>query len=178
MNYKISDLEDNNYFNRLLERWLGIPRLWRIFLITVTVLLLLFALTWVSRGARKHERIAALTPSLVAGLAPRGGVFRQRTAAQLEVGNLYEAARRRVRDRFDVLGATPGPSGRMPPILTANDLPDGPMLYQSVRWLWMIGFADTPTVVSPTDWDHLNALLERATTRAARGDWSFGQEVD
>ena len=83
-----------------------------------------------------------------------------------------------VRDRFEALGAKPGQSGRMPPILTANDLPDGPMLYQHIRWLWLIGYADTPTVVSPSDWDRLNALLERATTRAARGDWSFGQEVE
>jgi hypothetical protein len=178
INYRISELEDSNYFDRVLAGWLGISRLWRMFIISVTVIFLIFAMRWIGRGARRHERASALTPSLIAGLAPRGGVFRQRTTAQLEVGNLYEASRRRVRDRFDVLGAGPGQSGRMPPLLTANDLPDGPILYQSIRWLWLIGYAETPTAISPADWDRLNVLLERATTRAARGDWSFGQKVD
>jgi hypothetical protein len=103
--------------------------------------------------------------------------MRQRTAAQIEVGNLYEAARRRVRSRFDILGGRPGPSGEMPPVLTANDLPDGPLLHQSIRWLWAVGYGETPVSISPGEWDRVNAILERLTARASRGDWSFGQDV-
>ena len=103
--------------------------------------------------------------------------MRQRTASQIDVGNLYDAARRRVRDRFDALGGRPGPSDKIPPILTANDLPDGPLLYQSIRWLWALGYGATPLAVPPADWDRTNILLERVTARAARGDWSFGQEA-
>jgi len=77
-----------------------------------------------------------------------------------------------------VLGGRPGGSGQMPPVLTANDLPDGPLLYQSVRWLWALGYGQTPLAVPPADWDRTNVLLERVTARAARGDWSFGQDAD
>jgi hypothetical protein len=176
-NGMIREAEEQNFFNRVLESWFGFPRLVRMFLIVVTIVFILFALRWLRRGFRKAEPGATLTKNVQAGLLPRGGVLKQRTAAQFEVGNLYEAARRRVRSRFDVLGARPGSDGKMPPVLTANDLPDGPMIYQTVRWLWGIGYAETPVTVAPTEWDRVNALLERVTARAARGDWSFGQDV-
>jgi hypothetical protein len=173
----IREAEEQNFFNRVLESWYGFPRLVRIFLIIVTIVFILFALRWLRGGYRKVEPGTTLTKNVQAGLLPRGSVLKQRTAAQFEVGNLYEAARRRVRSRFDVLGGRPGSNGKMPPVLTANDLPDGPMIYQTVRWLWAIGYAETPLTVAPTEWDRVNALLERMTARAARGDWSFGQDV-
>src|SRR5262249_16936105 len=153
------------------------PRLVRMFLIVVTIVFILFALRWLRRGFRKAEPGATLTKNVQAGLLPRGGVLKQRTAAPFEVGNLYAAPRRRARTRFDVLRGRPASDGKMPPVLTANDLPDGPMIYQTVRWLWGIGYAETPVTVAPTEWDRVNALLERVTARAARGDWSFGQDV-
>jgi hypothetical protein len=174
----VEEAQERDVFNRFLDRWLGFPRLVRLFLTVVTVLFILACLRRLVRGYRKAEPTATLTPAARDSLLPRGGVVRQRTAAQLEVGNLYEAARRRVRERFDVLGGRPILSGQMPPILTANDLPDGPLLYQSVRWLWTLGYGETPLAVPPADWDRTNVLLERVTARAARGDWSFGQEAN
>jgi hypothetical protein len=173
----IKEADEHDFFNRVLESWFGFPRLVRMFLIVVTIVFILFALRWLRRGYRKAEPGATLTKNVQTGLLPRGGVLKQRTAAQFEVGNLYEAARRRVRSRFDVLGARPASDGKMPPVLTANDLPDGPIIYQTVRWLWGIGYAETPVTVAPTEWDRVNALLERVTARAARGDWSFGQDI-
>jgi len=173
----VDEAQKQDVFNRFLERALGLPRLLRMFLTVVTILFVLACLRRLVRGYRKAEPAATLTPAARDSLLPRGGVVRQRTAAQIEVGNLYEAARRRVRERFDVLGARPGASGQMPPILTANDLPDGPLLYQSVRWLWALGYGETPLAVPAGDWDRTNVLLERVTARAARGDWSFGQET-
>ncbi len=169
--------EENNYFNRMLESWFGFPRLVRVFLFLVTIVFAVFALRWLRRGFRKVEPSSTITKSVQSGLLPRGGVLRQRTAAQVEVGNLYEAARRRVRSRFDVLGARPGSDGKMPPVLTANDLPDGPLIYQTIRWLWTIGYGESPVTVAPSEWDRVNALLERVSARAAGGDWSFGQNV-
>ncbi|HVK11352.1 MAG TPA: hypothetical protein VM597_21455, partial [Gemmataceae bacterium] len=93
------------------------------------------------------------------------------------VGNLYEAARRRVRDRFDRLGGAAGRDGQMPPVLVANDVRDAELLRSAVAWLWPIGYGDVPIPVPPTEWDRVNALLERLTRRAAVGDWSFGVEV-
>jgi hypothetical protein len=110
-------------------------------------------------------------------LLPRGGILRQRTAAQIEVGNFYEAGRRRVRSRFDVLGGRPAADGRMPAVLTANDLPDSPLLRQTISWIWLVGYGESPVAISAGEWDRLNALLERVTARAARGDWSFGVEA-
>jgi hypothetical protein len=177
MNPMIDAAQQKDFFNRVLEGWLGFPRLVRWFLLTVTIVFLAAGLRWLVRGRRRAEPAAVMTPQLQANLVPRGGVMRQRTAAQLEVGNLYDAARRRVRERFDVLGGRPGHSGQMPPVLTANDLRDGPVLHHSVRWLWALGYGDTPVAIPPADWDRTNVLLERVTARAARGDWSFGQEV-
>jgi hypothetical protein len=173
----IDEAEKKNYFNRMIEGYLGFPRLVRIFLIIVTLLFLFAGLRWLARGLRKAEPSATLTRAVQAGLLPRGGVLRQRTQAQIEIGNLYEAARRRVRSRFDILGGRPGPSGEIPPVLTANDLPDGPLLHQTIRWLWVVGYGDTPVNITAGEWDRLNALLERMSARAARGDWSFGQDV-
>jgi hypothetical protein len=174
----VDEAQKRDVFNRFLDRWLGFPRLLRLFLIVATVLFIGACLRRLIRGYRKAEPAATLTPATRDSLLPRGGVVRQRTAAQLEVGNLYEAARRRVRERFDVLGGRPGRPGQMPAVLTANDLPDGPLLYQSVRWLWVLGYGETPVAVPPADWDRTNVLLERVTARAARGDWSFGQEAE
>jgi hypothetical protein len=174
----VEEAQQRDVFNQFLDRWLGFPRLVRLFLTIVTVLFIFACLRRLIRGYRKSEPAATLTAPTRDSLLPRGGVVRQRTAAQLDVGNLYEAARRRVRERFDVLGGRPGRSGQMPPVLTANDLPDGPLLYQSVRWLWVLGYGETPLAVPPADWDRTNVLLERVTARAARGDWSFGQEAN
>lgn len=174
----IEEKQQQDVFNQSLLRNIGLPRLLRWFLIAATVALVLVGLRWLLRGQRKPDTAAVMTPAVRDSLLPRGGVVRQRTAAQIEVQNLYEAARRRVRERFDVLGGRPGPSGQMPPVLTANDLGDGPLLHQSVRWLWALGYGDTPVAIPPADWDRTNVLLERVTARAARGDWSFGQEAD
>jgi hypothetical protein len=173
----IEEKQQQDYFNQTLLGSVGLPRLLRIFAIAATVMFVLVCLRWLVRGQRKAEPAAVQTPYTRDNLLPKGGVMRQRTAAQIEVGNLYEAARRRVRERFDVLGGRPGPSGDPPPILTANDLPDGPLLHQSVRWLWVLGYGNTPIAIPAPDWDRTNILLERVTARAARGDWSFGQDA-
>jgi len=177
MNPVIDAAQDRNFFNRMVESWLGFPRIVRIFVLTATILFLLACLRRLIGGRRRPEPAAVMTPQVQAGLLPRGGVLRQRTAAQIEVGNLYDAARRRVRERFDVLGGRPGREGQIPPVLTANDLPDGPVLHHSIRWLWALGYGVTPIRIPPADWDRTNVLLERVTARAARGDWSFGQEA-
>jgi hypothetical protein len=175
-NAVIDDLQQKNFFNRVMEGFLGLPRIIRIFLLFATILFLFFALRWLLRGYRKAEP-AGVGPAAQAALIPRGGVLRQRTAAQIEVGNLYEAAARRVRDRFDILGGPPGSDGRMPPVLIAVDVRDGPMITQTVRWLWAIGYGESPVPVPPVEWDRMNNLLERVTARVARGDWSFGADV-
>ena len=88
--------EQNNFFNRTIGR-LGLPRLMRWFLVVITVLFIYFSLRWLYRGLRRVEPTSTINKGVQAGLLPRGGVLRRRTTAQFEVGNLYEAARRRVR---------------------------------------------------------------------------------
>jgi hypothetical protein len=172
----MNELQEKNFFNRAIEGFFGFPRIVRAFLVAATALFLFYGLRWLVRGYRKQEPAAVTGPAQQAALIPRGGVLRQRTAAQIEVGNLSEAAGRRVRDRFDVLGGRPA-AGGIPPVLVANDVPDGPLLRQTIHRLWEIGYGETAVNVPPTEWDRINALLERVTARAARGDWSFGQDV-
>jgi hypothetical protein len=177
MNGIIDEAQEKDLFNRMLEGWLGFPRLVRWFLLVVTVVFLFTCARLLLRGRRKAEHSATISPQQQATLQPRGGVLRQRTAAQIEVGNLFEAASRRVRDRFNVLGGQSGPAGAIPPILIAADVRDGPILHRTVEWLWQIGYGDAPVNLPLAEWDRLNELLERVMTRAARGDWSFGQDV-
>ncbi|MSR54796.1 MAG: hypothetical protein EXS09_16135 [Gemmataceae bacterium] len=176
-NHFIRQAEEQNFFNRVLEGWLGLPRLLRMFLIVTTIIFVLVCLTWLSRSNRKPESSSTLTPAAQARFLPRGGMMRQRTAAQLEVANLFEGASRRVRVRFDVLGGQPSPSGKMPSVLLADDLRDAPILHESVCWLWQIGYGENSLSVPPEEWDRFNGTLERVTRRAARGDWSFGQDA-
>jgi hypothetical protein len=177
MNPIIDEAQEKNVFNRILEGWFGFPRLVRLFVYVVTALFVLAGLRWLVRGQRKVEPGTTLTATGQAALLPRGGVLRQRTAAQIEVANLYEAASRRVRDRFDVLGGRPTANGGMPPVLVAGDISDGVVLRRTVEWLWSVGYGDRPIRVAPSEWDSMNTLLERVMVRAARGHWSFGQEA-
>ena len=140
----IQEKQEEDWFNRFLLGNFGFPWLARLFLLTVTILFLFMALRWLRRGLRKAEPTSTLTKNVQTSLLPRGGVLRQRTASQIEVGNLHEAARRRVRSQFDVLGAAPNASGKMPPVLTANDLPDGLLMQQTIRWLWAVGYGESP----------------------------------
>jgi len=177
MNPIIDEAQEKNLFNRILEGWFGFPRLVRLFVYIVTALFVFAGLRWLARGQRKVEPGTTLTAAGQAALLPRGGVLRQRTAAQIEVANLYEAASGRVRDRFDVLGGRPAPTGGIPPILVAGDVNDAPVLRRTVEWLWSVGYGDRPVPVTPAEWDQLNRLLERVMVRASRGHWSFGQEA-
>jgi hypothetical protein len=177
MNPIIDEAQEKNLFNRILEGWFGFPRLVRLFIYVVTALLVFAGLRWLARGQRKVEPGTTLSAAGQAALLPRGGVLRQRTTAQIEVANLYEAASGRVRDRFDVLGGRPAPNGGMPPVLVAGDLNDGPVLRRTVEWLWSVGYGDRPVPVTPAEWDQMNRLLERVMLRASQGHWSFGQEA-
>lgn len=177
MNPLIDEAQERNFFNRVIEGWLGFPRLLRWFIILMSILFLFTCLRWMIRGRGKFDPRTSMTPNSQAGLVPRGGIVTQRTAAQIEVGNLYEAASRRVRDRFEVLGARPLSDGNMPAVLIAGDVPDWPIVRRTVEWLWMLGYGGQPVAVPPGDWDRMNALLERVMVRASRGDWSFGQAV-
>jgi len=173
----INEKQEQDVFNQTLLRRPGLNWFLRYFLGAMTLLFLFVAFRWLTRAYRKTEPTTILTPAAQESLMPRGGVLRQRNAAQLEIGNLFEAARRRVRDRFDVLGGRPGPDGHMPPMLIANDHRDPNTLRQLVGWVWGIGYGESPVRVSPVEWDQLNITLERVTAQAARGDWSFAPEA-
>jgi hypothetical protein len=172
----IDEAQKQNYFNRMVQSAFGFNRIVRFFLILCTILFLFFGLRWLRRAYRKAEP-AVGNPAQEAARVPRGGVVRQRTTAQIEVGNLYEAASRRIRDRFDILGGRPAGANTMPPVLVAVDVADAPILRHTVGWLWQIGYGDAPVAVPPVEWDRVNGLLERVTARAARGDWTFGADA-
>lgn len=172
----LNELQEKDVFNKFIEQNFGYERILKGFLIVVTVLLAFAAIRRFLGTYRKPDG-QTLAPGEQAAMLPKGGVVRQRTNAQVEVGNLYEAASRRIRDRFDRLGGRPGPANEMPPILIANDSRDAGLIRSSIEWLWQIGYGSTPVTVSAHEWDQVNGLLERVTRRAAKGDWSFGAEV-
>ena len=173
----VDEMQDRNVPNRFIEGTFGMANILRYFLFAATFVVLMAGLRWLIRGRWKVPFAATTPAAALEPLLPRGGVLRQRQAAQYDAGNLYEATRNRVRDRFDRLGGRPDLAGGMPPVLIADDGPDARAVSFTVQRLWEVGYGRTPVTVTPADWDEINHDLEKLMRQAARGTWTFGQEV-
>lgn len=176
-NTVVQTAENNNFFNRRLQSWLGLNRWVRIFLVVVTVLFGLFLLRLFVRSYWKANPAANPSPSTLEPLLPHGGALKQRLDAQLDVNNFYEAARTRIQDRYNRLGGQPSAQGAMPPLLIADDGVNARDLSDTIRALWLIGYGTKPIHVGPREWDTMNRDLERTLKLASKGEWTFGQEM-
>jgi hypothetical protein len=156
---------------------MGQDMLTRWFVGVVSAVLLLALLRRFARSWWKVHPAAAPPPQSLDSLLPHGGVLHQRTEAQIDVNNFYEAARARVRDRYDRMGGQPMTDGKIPPVLIADGGPNAERLLETICGLWLIGYGASPVHVGPGEWDMMNRDLEQTLKLARRGEWSFGQEL-
>src|SRR5262249_46529300 len=72
----INEFQEKNFFNRMIEGWLGLPRILQLFLTAVTALFLYSAFRWLLRTYRKVEPGTVLPPGVQERMMPRGSVLR------------------------------------------------------------------------------------------------------
>ncbi len=169
----IAHLQDQARPNDVLNRWLGPSLIRRGFLILVSLILLWMIWNRVSGATRSEDRSRWASLATLGGLLPKGSTNKRKRADLIDTGNVYEAARWRVRDRFDRLGGQPTEAGHMPPFLMADQSRQSVGLEQQVRRLWNIGYGPRPVPVPIHLWDELNLDLERAIRLARKGVWCF-----
>ncbi|WP_020471728.1 hypothetical protein [Zavarzinella formosa] len=163
--------------NSALDRWFGRESLWRWFLIAMTALFAWLIWSRLSQATRKEDRSRWVALTTLGGLLAKGSTSKRKRDDLIDTGNIYEAARWRIRDRFDRIGGQPTDDGHMPPILMADNSRQAVGLEASVRRLWMIGYGPKAIPVPIHLWDELNLDLERAVRLAGKGIWCFAANV-
>jgi len=174
----IGELQNRARPNNALSRWPGPAAIRRAFLVFLSLVLLWLIWTRVGKATRGDDRSRWTSLAMLGGLLPKGSANKRKRADLIETGNVYEAARWRVRDRFNRLGGQPTEAGDMPPFLMADSSRQAAGLEQQVRRLWHIGYGSRPVPVPIHMWDELNVNLERAVRLAAKGVWCFAAGVE
>jgi hypothetical protein len=172
-NNLIAELQGRDAFNSALLSNFSLSAIVRTILLGLTAILLVVGLLrlW---SARTGPDPAAQLTAQAAPLIPRGSAVRQRHAAQLEQGNLYELARQRVRDQFQFLDDVDwnGPE-RPPKVVVEWHAPERRRLRKQVERLWQIGYASKPVRVLRREWDTFDADLDNVVRAAQDGWWRF-----
>jgi len=172
LNRLLRGLEDENIFNRLLDR---IPRdrFVRVVLLLVTLLLLIYGSKRLL-GAR--HRIEAAVPLLTPLPSPVPAVemslAAQRQQALLRGGNLQEPARDLARFFFAELAPVHHPGGDAPAYSASGNWLERRWLARHIPHLWQLAYGD-PGRISRRQFARLPAILDRLTQifRAGRLHW-------
>jgi hypothetical protein len=151
----VRDLEDENFFNRLLLDNVPRERLLRYLFLGASGLLLFYGL---HRLIRAHHRGETAAPRVAVNVEKQTGdvapLVARRNAAALREGNCYEAARDLARLCFEGAGGEPPAA---PPVV----LRGGRRLRREAGRLWRLAYGGTPTPVAPAEFDALLAQAER-----------------
>jgi Domain of unknown function (DUF4350) len=172
-NNLIAELQGRDAFNTALLSNFSLSAIVRTILLGLTAILLVVGLLrlW---SARTGPDPAAQLTAQAAPLIPRGSAVRQRHAAQLEQGNLYELARQRVRDQFQFLDDIDWNGAKRPPnVVVEWHVPDRRRLRKRVERLWQIGYGSKPVRVPRREWDSFDADLDNVVRAAQDGWWRF-----
>ena len=175
LNRLLRGLEDENIFNRLLDR---IPRdrIVRVVLLLVTLFLLIYGCKRLL-GAR--HRIEAAVPLLTPLPSPvpamEMSLAAQRQQALLRGGNLQEPARDLARFFFAELAPVPAhhPGEDAPPAYSASgNWLERRWLARHIPHLWQLAYGD-PGRISSRQFARLPAILDRLAQifRAGRFQW-------
>jgi len=169
----IADLEERDFFNRLLLLQFPLRQIIRVLLVVITTAILILGLfRLIGNRTRTDPARYLVTPDLAA-LIPRGNALQQRFEGMIDSGNVHEAARRLVIDFFAGLGAEPGAEGRPPTIVIEDGYKEAASLRRNVERLWQIGYGSVPLKIKPDDWTNLTRDLKKALEDADEGWWKF-----
>ena len=176
-NPMLEEVQNRARPNNALNRWPGAERLQKWFIGIATVFFLWVIWTLVGRATRKEDKQRWLSLASLGGLLAKGSSAKRKRRDLIETGNVYDAARWRVRDRFDRLGGQPDDEGNMPPVLMAQNSKQSAGLEKSIHRLWKIGYGEKPVPVPIAVWDELNLDLEKAVRLAGKGLWCFAAHI-
>jgi hypothetical protein len=172
-NNLVAELQGKDAFNGVLLSNFGLSAIVRTILLGLSVILLVVGLLrlW---SARTGPDPAAQLTAQAASLIPRSSAVRQRHAAQLEQGNLYELARQRVREQFQFLDDVDWSVAERPPTVVVDwHVPDRRRLRKQVERLWQIGYGSKPVRVLRREWDTFDLDLDNVLRAAQDGWWHF-----
>ena len=145
VNAKLAHVQEEARPNAVLDRNPGPNFLRRGFLIVVTLAFLWLIWTRLRQATRGEDRSRWTPLASLGSLLPKGSTDARKRADLIDTGNVYEAARWRIRDRFDRLGGQATAAGDMPPLLMADQSRQAAGLEPQVRRLWLIGYGPRPS---------------------------------
>jgi hypothetical protein len=173
-NPMIQEMEAKNIFNQKLGATNPntLRQIIRAMLFGLMGFVFLYGIRWML--ARRHRfDHSIIEASMVVSRIPRGGALQQRHEALMDNGNLFEAFRDRIRERFDLIGGKPDSEGRMPRIEVDETLDDARQVRQRVLDLWDVAYGTKVISVQARDWDPLNTRLRGVLEDALDGRWRF-----
>jgi hypothetical protein len=168
----VSELEERDFFNRSVLASVDIRDVRRAVLIALTLCLLAVGLARLLRGRVAPDPARTLVTPKLAAMIPRGPLLKQRFEGQLDVDNLYEAARNMARDFFSSMDVEPDSEGP-PALIVSHQHPNAPELRSRIVRLWHLGFGAQPRRISARDWRSLCDDLKKILEEADRGWWKF-----
>lgn len=173
-NKMIYELEQKDFWNKAI---LGQDRgrfryVLRGILFGLLTTVLLYGFFWMWKRRHRIDHTIREASHVIARI-PGGGALQQRHEALLESGNLFEAFRARIRERFLAIGGGPDVEGRPPRIEIDESVDDARSVRKRVLDLWDIAFAGKTIPVKANDWDAANNRLRRVLEESLDGRWRF-----
>ncbi len=174
-NALVSDLQQRNIFNTLLDKLFGLPVIVRFFLI-IGVLYATWFLLRRFFAARKPTDVPSPPP--VAGV-PSGppGVFERRRKELILRNNVYEPVRDTVREFFASIGIHGEQASKPPKLVISDEVRKPDSLRDAVKDFWKLAFGP-PQKITLNRWAELEPYVERLRAAHAAGKWRFVEQSD
>lgn len=176
-NPMLQDLQDRKDPNSGLERYPGRKNLLRFALGITGMMFLFYCFRRVTRSAPTISRSQYTPMAMLGYLLSKGRTNERKREDLIATGNVYDAARWRIQDRFNRIGGQPV-DDEMPPILVADGSRQAANLEATISRLWLIGYGKRPIPVPVGIWDELNIDLERVLKQARKGIWCFAAKPE
>ena len=162
----LSELENEDVFNRLLLEKFGGESILRFVMIVSTLGLLAFGALRLNRARHRFEKGVPMLGAVAASAASSLSVLEQRQQALLATGNLWEAARERARQVFEPFVGVLPEAGKTPTasIHVAGFFWRRWRVGRMVRRLWNLAYGKGPVQVSRRDFTRIVSQLREIKT--------------
>jgi len=174
----LSDLEQEDVFNKFLVDKVPLPRLMRLLLILLTVLVVYYGFSRSRRGRHRLETAAPLLAIAVRRGKPNAGAIELRHQSLVSGNNLWEPARVLARQFFESAlgGALASPTTgrvRLPPFQVKLRGLRGWFMAQRVRRLWRFAHQPVPQPVTMRQFRKFARKVADLKDAVARGRIRF-----
>lgn len=163
-------LEDEDVFNELIRRSVGVPRMWKGLVLAASVALLLYGCYRILCGRYRIDVQEPLLATAVSAGAPAGPLVGRRVQEMVERDSLWEGAREVAREGLARLGADVGGGPAEPAVRVRGSWAQRRGLRRDFGRLWDNAFG-RPRRVTAKDLARL--VDERDRLEAARAEGRF-----